>query len=111
MTDKPLAEVKFSKLKECPILTARCIDPFVLQTWSMVCKRYMKHMEKKADVIVSFMTEGMMEPRLVAWYQGDQACINDLTLSEYLSELAAFVLERKWEHKLRQKILAAKQGD
>ena len=33
MTSEPLAEVKVSKLKDCPMLTAGKITPQVLQNW------------------------------------------------------------------------------
>jgi hypothetical protein len=65
------AEVKVSKMKDCLILTKGHIDPITLQSWSLACKRYMKHVEKTANEIVSYVTEGMMELRLIAWYQAD----------------------------------------
>ncbi|KIJ40266.1 hypothetical protein M422DRAFT_256807 [Sphaerobolus stellatus SS14] len=86
---KPLAEVKIGKLKDCPILSTGCIDPLVLQTWTLACKWYMKHSEKKASEIVSFIIDSMMEPRLIAWYNMDQTCMDALTLASYLTELAA----------------------
>ena len=108
---QPLAEVQTAKMKDCPILTAGRITPLVLQSWSLACKRYMKHAEKKEDEIVSFVAEAMMEPRLVAWYQAGQKRIDKLKLEEYLGELSALVLEKNWAHKIRDTIISAKQGN
>ena len=63
---QPLAEVITAKMKDCPVLTAGRITPLILQSWSLACKRYMKHAEKKPTEIVSFVAEAMLEPRLVA---------------------------------------------
>ncbi|KIJ43233.1 hypothetical protein M422DRAFT_253440 [Sphaerobolus stellatus SS14] len=92
MNNRPLAEVNFSKLKECPILTEGRIDPFILQNWTTACKCYMRHAEKKPSEI------------------GGQTRIDTHSLSKCLGELAVLVLEKKWQHKMRQRILAAKQG-
>ncbi|KIJ24709.1 hypothetical protein M422DRAFT_274461 [Sphaerobolus stellatus SS14] len=108
---RPLAEVKVAKLKDCPMLTAGCINPTTLHSWYSACRRYMKHADKKADEIISIVADTMMEPRLMTWYQAGQARINKLTLNQYIDELAGLVLEKKWDHKLWQKILASSQGD
>ncbi|KIJ32224.1 hypothetical protein M422DRAFT_184842, partial [Sphaerobolus stellatus SS14] len=110
-TNKPLAEVRVSKLKDCPILTPGRIDPLVLQTWTHACRRYMKHAEKKTTEIVSFVADGMMEPRLISWYNANQTRMDNLTLEAYIAELAALVLEKNWDIKIRQQILASKQGN
>ncbi|KIJ35834.1 hypothetical protein M422DRAFT_261787 [Sphaerobolus stellatus SS14] len=52
----------------------------------------MKHSEKKASKIVSFITDSVMEP-------------------SYLTKLTALVLKKNWDIKIRQQILASKQGD
>ncbi|KIJ38125.1 hypothetical protein M422DRAFT_97176, partial [Sphaerobolus stellatus SS14] len=93
------------------MLTEGRITPLIHQNWSLACRKYMKHAEKKPSEIVSFVAEGMMEPRLVAWYYGDQARIDSLSLAEYLEELVAIVLEKGWEHKIKQQILSARQED
>jgi hypothetical protein len=108
---QPLAEVQTAKMKDCPVLTAGRITPLILQSWSLACKRYMKHAEKKPAEIVSFVAEAMLEPRLVAWYQAGQARIDALTLDKYLEELAKLVLEKNWAHKIRDTIISSKQGD
>ena len=108
---QPLAEVLTAKMKDCPVLTAGRITPLVLQSWSLACKRYMKHAEKKPTEIVSFVAEAMLEPRLIAWYQAGQARIDALTLTQYLEELSALVLEKNWAHKIRDTIISSKQGD
>ncbi|KAF8799619.1 hypothetical protein BYT27DRAFT_7120044 [Phlegmacium glaucopus] len=66
-------------MKDCPVLTAGRITPLVLQSWSLACKCYMKHAEKKPTEIVSFIAEAMLKPRLVAWYQAGQARIDVAT--------------------------------
>jgi hypothetical protein len=104
------AEVKTSKLKECPMLMPGTIDPVIFQSWNLACKRYMKHAAKTPEEIVSLVAEGMMEPRLVAWYQADQKRIDGLTLAKYMEELAILVLEKDWDHKLRVQVLSSKQG-
>ena len=109
-TDK-LAEVVTAKMKDCPVLTAGKITPLVLQSWSLACKRYMKHAEKKPTEIVSFVAEAMLEPRLIAWYQAGQARIDELSLEKYLEELSNLVLEKNWAHKIRDTIISSKQGD
>ena len=109
-TDK-LAEVVTAKMKDCPVLTAGKITPLVLQSWSLACKRYMKHADKKPTEIVSFVAEAMLEPRLIAWYQAGQARIDELSLEKYLEELSNLVLEKNWAHKIRDTIISSKQGD
>ena len=110
-TDKqPLAEVQTAKMKDCPVLTAGRITPLVLQSWSLACKRYMKHAEKKPEEIVSFVAEAMLEPGLIAWYQAGQTRIDALTLTQYLEELADLVLEKNWAHKIWDTIISSRQG-
>jgi hypothetical protein len=109
--DQPLAEVRIAKMKDCPVLTAGRITPLVLQSWSLVCKRYMKHAEKEPTEIVSFIAEAMLEPRLIAWYQAGQTRIDKLTLDKYLAELSKLVLEKNWAHKIWDTIISSKQGD
>jgi hypothetical protein len=53
----------------------------------------------------------MFEPRLVGWYQADQARIDALKLEEYLSELSALVLNKNWAHDILETILSSKQGN
>ena len=108
---QPLAEVQTAKMKDCPILTAGRITPLVLQSWSLACKCYMKHADKKPTEIVSFVAEAMLEPRLIAWYQAGQARIDTLTLDQYLEELSKLVLEKNWAHKVRDTIISSKQGE
>jgi hypothetical protein len=95
---QPLAEVKVTKMKECPMLTAGWITPLIMQSWTLVCRRYKKHGRKTNTEIVSYIMEGMFEPCLVAWYQANQTCIDELTLDEYLLELSQLVLKKNWAH-------------
>ncbi|KAH6903572.1 hypothetical protein BKA70DRAFT_1373963 [Coprinopsis sp. MPI-PUGE-AT-0042] len=53
----------------------------------------------------------MMEPRLMQWYQAGQARIDKLSLQDYYKELAVIMLEENWDHKLREEILSARQGN
>ncbi|EJD49137.1 hypothetical protein AURDEDRAFT_162077 [Auricularia subglabra TFB-10046 SS5] len=53
----------------------------------------------------------MLEPRLAAWYNAQQARIDALTLNEYLTELANLTLPRNWQNKLRNDILASRMDD
>jgi hypothetical protein len=105
-----MAEVKVTKMKECPMLTTGTIRPLIMQSWTLVCKHYMKHGGRMASDIVSYIAEGMFELRLVAWYQADQTRIDALTLDEYLAELALLVLERNWAHHILETILSLSQG-
>ncbi|KAF8984338.1 hypothetical protein BDQ17DRAFT_1548843, partial [Cyathus striatus] len=109
---RPLAEVKTSttKVKECPILTAGRIDPVVFYSWSIACRRFAKHAEKKPSEIVSFVAGAMLEPRLVAWYNSDTTRIDALTLEAYLLELSKLVLLKNWGKKIRNQILSSTQG-
>ena len=109
-TTETMAEVKFTKMKECPMLTAGKITPISHQAWSLACKRYLKHGGKTAAEVVSFVAEGMMEPRLIQWYQASQVRIDALTLDQYLDELAGLTLDRNWAHTLREEILNSHQG-
>ena len=60
--------------------------------------------------IVSYITEGMFEPCLVAWYQANQTCFDSLTLDQYLAKLSQLLLERNWSHKILKTILSLSQG-
>ena len=108
---QPLAKVKVTKMKECPMLTAGKITPLVMQSWTLACKRYKKHGGKTDAEIVSYVAEGMFKPCLIAWYQADQAQIDALTLDGYLAELSLLVLEKNWDHKVLKMILSSSQGD
>ncbi|KAG6901979.1 hypothetical protein C0995_006078 [Termitomyces sp. Mi166 len=74
---RPLAEVKVTKLKDCPMLTPGRMDDYTFQQWAIACKRYQKHSRKSDDEIVSFIADGMLEPRfdvrdtILASYQGN----------------------------------------
>ena len=109
-SSQPLAEVKVTKMKECLMLTAGRITPLIMQSWTLACKRYQKHGGKTDAEIVSYVTEGMFEPRLVAWYQADQTQIDTLSLAEYLLELSKLVLEKAWAHDIHETILSSSQG-
>ena len=65
-TTQPLAEVKVTKMKDCPMLTAGKVTPLIMQSWTLACKRYKKHGGKTDSESVSYVTEGMFEPCLVA---------------------------------------------
>jgi hypothetical protein len=93
-TTQPLAEVKVTKMKECPMLTAETITPLIMQSWTLACKHYKKHGGKTDAEIVSYVAEGMFEQRLVAWYQADQTRIDSLSLNGYFSELSQLILEK-----------------
>jgi hypothetical protein len=105
-----LAKVKVTKMKECLMLTARKIAPLIMQSWTLTCKRYIKHGSRMATDIVSYVAEGMFEPRLVVWYQADQTRIDALSLNEYLKELMLLVLEKNWVHDILKTILPSSQG-
>ncbi|GLB33350.1 hypothetical protein LshimejAT787_0102340 [Lyophyllum shimeji] len=109
LASQPFASVQVTKLKECPTLTAGRLDPLVLQSWSLACKRYQKHAAKTDAEIVSFVADAMLEPRLISWYQAGQARIDKLTLDAYLAELAQLVLEKNWAHKIRDSIISSRQ--
>jgi hypothetical protein len=82
-----------------------------MQSWTLACKRYKKHGGKTDTEIVSYVAEGMFEPRLVAWYQADQSRIDGLTLDAYLLDLSQLVLERNWAHDILETILCSSQGN
>ena len=111
MPELALAEVKVSKLKDCPTLTAGRLTPTVHQEWTIACHRYLKHAQIKPDEIVSFVADAMLDPRLVSWYHGDQTRIDKLTLPKYLEELAELMLDRNWAHLLKMEILSSRQGN
>jgi hypothetical protein len=108
-TPTSLAEVKCYKLKDCPVLTAGHITPLIHQAWSLAARRYQKHGGIDAKEIVSYVAMGMMEPRLIAWYQADSMRIDTLTLDVYLAELGTLVLDRNWQHRIREEILLTRQ--
>ena len=93
------------------MLTAGRITPLIMQSWALACKRYKKHGGKTDTKIVSYVAEGMFEPRLVAWYQANQSRIDSLTLNAYLLELSQLVLERNWAHDILETILSSSQGN
>ena len=95
---QPLAEVKVTKMKECPMLMVGRITPLIMQSCTLACKHYKKHSGKMDTEIVSYVAEGMFKPCLIAWYQADQSRIDDLTLDAYLLEFSQLVLERNWAH-------------
>ena len=72
MATQPLAEVKVTKMKECPMLTTGRITPLIMQLWTLACKCYKKHSRRLDADIVRYVAEGMLEPHLIAWYQADQ---------------------------------------
>jgi hypothetical protein len=109
-SSQTLAEVKVTKMKECPMLTAGKITPLILQSWTLACKRYMKHGGRTTTNVVSYVAEGMFEPCLMGWYQADQTRIDTLTLDEYLAELTLLVLEKNWAHNILEAILSSSQG-
>jgi len=109
--NRSLAEVKVSKLKECPMLTTGRITPLIIQQWGSACTRFQKMSGTADDKVVSFVADAMMEPRLVSWYTSDRVRIDALTLKEYLKELSDLTLEKNWAHLIRQQILSAKQPD
>ncbi|KAG6878062.1 hypothetical protein C0993_000162 [Termitomyces sp. T159_Od127] len=110
-TDKqcPLAEVKVTKLKDCPMPTEGRVDDSLFHQWSIACHRYKKHSGKKPDEIMSFVADGMLEPRFIAWYHTNQSRIDAMTLNEYLDEFQRFVLPRNWQPKVWDSILASFQ--
>ncbi|PPQ74850.1 hypothetical protein CVT25_000586 [Psilocybe cyanescens] len=65
----PLAKVKVTKLKDCPMFTAGKITPLILHTWTNACKWFLKHSSKEPEDIVSFVADAMLEPCIQAWYQ------------------------------------------
>ena len=110
-TTQPLTEVKVTKMKECLMLTAGRITPLIMQSWTLACKCYKKHSRRSDTDIVSYVTEGMFEPCLIAWYQADQTQIDGLTLDTYLLELSQLVLKRNWSHNILETILTSSQGN
>ncbi|KAH0589878.1 hypothetical protein H2248_000069 [Termitomyces sp. 'cryptogamus'] len=109
--NRPLAEVKVSKLKDCLMLTLGQLDVKKFQEWSNACHRYLKHSEKKPEEIVRFVADGMLEPCFMKWYHANQTCINALSLDKYLTEFAKYALPCKWEHGIRNTLLSSKQGN
>ncbi|KAG5349113.1 hypothetical protein C0989_005826, partial [Termitomyces sp. Mn162] len=107
--NRPLAEVKVSKLKDCPMLTLGQLDVKKFQEWSNACHQYLKHSEKKPEEIVRFIADGMLEPRFVKWYHANQTRIDALSLDKYLTEFAKYALPCKWEHGICNTLLSSKQ--
>ncbi|KAG6883543.1 hypothetical protein C0992_008516 [Termitomyces sp. T32_za158] len=105
----PLAEVRITKLKECPMLTEGCMDDYLFQQWSIACCRYQKHSGKKPAEIVAYVADGMLEPRFVAWYHTNQSRIDAMMLDEYLEEFQRFALPRNWQTKVQDTILSSYQ--
>ena len=105
-----MAKVKFTKMKECPMLTTGKITLISHQAWSFACKCYLKHGGKTAAEVISFVAEGMMELCLIQWYQASQVRIDVLTLDQYLDELTGLTLDHNWVHTLREEILNSHQG-
>ncbi|KAH0585500.1 hypothetical protein H2248_008736 [Termitomyces sp. 'cryptogamus'] len=93
---RPLAEVRITKLKECPMLTEGRMDDYLFQQWSIACHRYQKHSGKKPAEIVAYVADGMLDPRFVAWYHTNQSRIDAMTLDEYLEEFQKFALPCNW---------------
>ena len=110
-TTQPLTEVKVMKMKECLMLTTGRITPLIMQSWTLACKCYKKHGGRLDTDIVSYVTEGMFELCLIAWYQADQTRIDGLILDAYLLELSQLVLERNWSHDILKTILSSSQGN
>jgi hypothetical protein len=104
---QPLAKVKVTKMKVCLMLMARKITLLIMQSWTLACKHYKKHGEKKDNDIVSYVTEEMFEPHLVVWYQADQTQIDALSLDQYLTELSLLILEKNWAHDILETILSS----
>ena len=99
---RPIATVVLpAKPKDCPTLSAGDLTPEVFAQWKRACERYLKHSDKEADEVVSFVADAMYEPRLAAWYSAQQGRIDKMTLKEYLVELATFALPQNWQNKLR----------
>ncbi|KAG5349879.1 hypothetical protein C0989_001454 [Termitomyces sp. Mn162] len=109
--NRPLAEVKVSKLKDCPMLTLGWLDIKKFQEWSNACHWYLKHSEKKPEEIVRFVADGMLEPCFMKWYHANQTCIDAFSLDKYLTEFAKYALPCKWEHGIRNTLLSSKQGN
>ena len=59
-TTQPLAKVKVTKMKDCPMLTAGKVTPLIMQSWTLTCKCYKKHGGKTDSEIVSYVAEGMV---------------------------------------------------
>ncbi|KAG6905107.1 hypothetical protein DXG01_004831 [Tephrocybe rancida] len=48
----PPMQVISAKMEDCPILTEGRVTPLILQSWSLACKRYQKHAEKKPEEVI-----------------------------------------------------------
>ncbi|KAH0585946.1 hypothetical protein H2248_007232 [Termitomyces sp. 'cryptogamus'] len=96
----PLAKVKITKLRECPMLTKGCMDNYVFQQWTITCHCYQKHLGKKDSKIVSFVADGMLKPHFVAWYHANQSQIDTMSLDQYLHKLQRFGLPCNWQTKV-----------
>ncbi|KAG6901290.1 hypothetical protein C0995_014034 [Termitomyces sp. Mi166 len=108
---RPLAKVRVTKLKECPMLTEGCMDDHVFQQWTIMCQQFQKHLGKKDSEIVSFVVDGMLEPQFITWYHANQSRIDSMTLEQYLHELQRFALPHHWQTKVHDTILGSYQGN
>ncbi|KAG5348788.1 hypothetical protein C0989_008205 [Termitomyces sp. Mn162] len=71
----------------------------------------LKHSKKKPEEIVQFVADGMLEPHFVKWYHTNQKQINTMNLDAYLTKFAKYALPCKWEHRVLNTLLSAKQGN
>lgn len=113
---KTIATITTYRLKDCPKLNAGTVTPEVLRDWHIACKRYYKHLKKEAKdgkepEIVSLIADAMDEPRLAQWYHNNEDRLDALSLSAYIKEFAAFVLDRNWAYVVRARILSARQTE
>ncbi|KAG5348528.1 hypothetical protein C0989_010129, partial [Termitomyces sp. Mn162] len=108
---RPLAKVRVTKLKECPMLTKGHMDDHVFQQWTIACQRFQKHLVEKDSEIMSFVVDGMLEPWFVAWYHANRSRIDAMTLEQYLHELQRFALPCHWQTKVHDTILGLYQGN
>ncbi|KAG6860062.1 hypothetical protein C0995_016341, partial [Termitomyces sp. Mi166 len=106
---RPLAEVRITKLKECPMLMEGHMDDYLFQQWSIACHQYQKHSGKKPTEIVTYVADGMLEPYFVAWYHTNQSRIDAMMLNGYLEEFQKFALPCNWQTKVRDTILSSYQ--
>ncbi|KAG5350043.1 hypothetical protein C0989_000491 [Termitomyces sp. Mn162] len=90
----PLAEVKITNLKECPMLTKSHMENYLFQQWSIVCHQYQKHSGKKPMEVVAYIADGM---------------IDAMMLNEYLKGFQKFALPHNWQTKVRDTILGSYQ--
>ncbi|KAG6875542.1 hypothetical protein C0993_008672 [Termitomyces sp. T159_Od127] len=115
---RPLTEVRVTKLKECPMLTKGRMDNHIFQQWTIACQQFQKHLGKKNSEIVSFVADDMLEPQFVTWYHANQSRINSI-LGSYqgntafadwvvvLQNLNAWLENMRLEHTLSDTSLKA----